>query len=968
MNLVSAAASTDMPDSTIDQGTETAVEAATGLAPESTTEPTTPRNGADFQQEDDVVPKEEDDSKKSKPGEKRRYHCTFAGCNRDYSRAEHLYRHQLNHNPKEIFRCHYPQCTRTFVRQDLCSRHQERHFSRGRQESAPPDAAHLPVSTMTGHSSDTDEISALVALGASNVSAYNRARTLPATDSYSSNPTYTQNNQSATSSRYPNILNGPSQQSSAMDYTAYRSNSFQKPTDYSESYERSSVFTKPLEPSSISSKKRSHDLVDLSVTATPYLGRRSTDASLNGLDMGTNSGGAALNESPVSMRDEFTNWLFDDMSGIPGAFTGLGVGFMNSTDGFGNQIYPAYFDDGQAGNAYQNTSPTSAGEMTGQTPSATDQLLSPAKRQKLINLIESRFTQDDANDLRQLREAVLDGDRDQDDHALSMRSLQNYIGSYWFHFHEQIPILHQPTFSADQTHPYLLLAIMAIGASKLNKAHGRAVADGGTQFAAFMAWHLRWLVFKDPDFRPPAKLWVFQTLLLLETYEKMSASRLLHERAHIHSPTTITLMRRGTALIDDHAHREISRHATTPEQWWARWIQAEATRRVALAAFYLDALSATSFGHAAIMVPHEIRLPLPCDDALWEATSAAEVARVEASLHANGVQPPTFTDALRKILTGRKVRTNPLGRMILMAGLLSISWHMQQRDLQTSVLGVSRGMGMGTPPGWREPLAKSFDFWKKDFEDSRAHMQRIALPWQTSTQSTATDNDTSITATVFWHLAHMAMHVDIRDIQIFAGAKSNLGRPVADTDRERAKNTVASWIRSAGGRTAIWHALQLLRDTLIRSPVSDTDNIGYNARDDHLTYRSWALYTAGLIVFCWGFMADGILRPFPTHFLKSDSGGQVAPLSAYSAPIHRDSSKWDDDAPMRLQNLQDAKLYLETIGSMRDSAELEAVKTGRNNIVGLLRTLEFAFKDARWDLLREGAERLKAAICMLEGR
>jgi hypothetical protein len=50
--------------------------------------------------EQQLAPAEEssEDTKKRKLDvvEKRRYYCTFPGCNRDYSRAEHLYRHQLN--------------------------------------------------------------------------------------------------------------------------------------------------------------------------------------------------------------------------------------------------------------------------------------------------------------------------------------------------------------------------------------------------------------------------------------------------------------------------------------------------------------------------------------------------------------------------------------------------------------------------------------------------------------------------------------------------------------------------------------------------------------------------------------------------------------------------------------------------------------------------------------------------------
>lgn len=57
----------------------------------------------------------------------RRFQCTFEGCGKSYTRAEHLGRHQLNHNPKDIYKCDFPGCKRQFVRQDLCARHRERH-------------------------------------------------------------------------------------------------------------------------------------------------------------------------------------------------------------------------------------------------------------------------------------------------------------------------------------------------------------------------------------------------------------------------------------------------------------------------------------------------------------------------------------------------------------------------------------------------------------------------------------------------------------------------------------------------------------------------------------------------------------------------------------------------------------------------------------------------------------------------
>lgn len=44
------------------------------------------------------IEEDEEDSKRrhAKLESKRRFECTFPGCGRHYSRAEHLYRHQLN--------------------------------------------------------------------------------------------------------------------------------------------------------------------------------------------------------------------------------------------------------------------------------------------------------------------------------------------------------------------------------------------------------------------------------------------------------------------------------------------------------------------------------------------------------------------------------------------------------------------------------------------------------------------------------------------------------------------------------------------------------------------------------------------------------------------------------------------------------------------------------------------------------
>lgn len=941
---------------------------------------------------------------------KRRFDCTYPGCGRNYSRAEHLHRHQLNRmylhsgmcvekliadehpdNPKEIYKCDFPGCSRTFVRNDLCLRHRVRHDSRPKAASPYEDPGREPLSPRSSLSDGPD----YTASPASNIFATPKppssAMDSPVAGraSFSGESPYratdlraiiqqtqpgaqgafehigTQNNAHL---RHPSVPNGSHADAGLTSQHTVQGDG-----------RRPSVAS----PNSSSLMRRPHSLGEVAMENVDPAILNATAAHSNS-DMGSlgplqshdrpsaayslpSLGEQPFNDSPVSVRDEFTAWLFDDASGFntaPFSFTGQPVlGYGNVPDVTGNTIYSSYFADAGLDNVFPglNQQPLAEVPTAVPEPPADSNLLSHAKRASLVSLMRDRFNENDNPFVRGLREEIFQGNLDADDHVLSIRSMQHYIGSYWYHFHAQMPILHQPTFSAEKIHEYLLLAVMAIGAANLNKAHGRAVTDAAARLAMFIAWHLRWKVFMHSNFHPPAELWVLQTLLLLEVYEKVNATRMLHERAHIHHATTINLMRRGTALIES-AHQDSARVPSTPNEWWSRWITAEATRRAAFAAFYLDAVHATMFGHAAMMVVHEIRLPLPCDDALWSATSAAEVGRVESSLQANGIKPPTFLDGLKKTLTGRKVRTNTFGRMILMAGLLSVSWHMHQRDLQVSSIGVTQSMGV--PDGWRIPLTKALDCWKKDFDENAELMRRAALPWQKESASTG-DDDMATTADVLYHMSNMAMHVECWDCQIFAGIKTLFGRKVTKAEYDRAKAKIFDWCKGPGSKIAVYHALQLLR--LVLLPGKDGLRKVYNARDDCLLMRPWAVYYAALVVWSYGFAMDGVLRPFPNFLQTAPSpasgGGRMSrtPSNSMLSMAH-DGTEFQTEAVAK-----DAEAFLRTVGAVKSPQQLDSIKDGRNNVVGLLATLEAAFRDSRWELLHEAAELLRNAIMLLRG-
>ena len=677
--------------------------------------------------------------------------------------------------------------------------------------------------------------------------------------------------------------------------------------------------------------------------------------------------GDAYNRSPNAMPDDFAAWLFSEThmnatspGGLPHNTMSLG-GSNPLDDSGGIPNVPYSVDDGSLNGQFgQSMPPQHPMSVTSILDAGLPQtILSEEKRQQLLHLIERRFYETDRAPVQKQKEALLNGNRDDSSHVLSLRMMQTYIGSYWYHFHPQMPILHKPTFSADNAQNLLLIAVIAIGASCLDKVHGLTVTKAGAKLSNFLAWHLREEIFKDADFIPPAKLWVFQALLLLEIYEKMYSTRLLHERAHVHHVTTLTLLRRGSSLIgrsgldspptikDEMTGQTTngvqSNSATnTPDQWWNHWITTEATRRVAFAAFIIDSIHATMFGHGATMVAHEMKLPLPCDETLWSATSSAEVGRIENSLKASGFSTITFFKGLKDTLNGKTVRTNSFGRTALMAGLLSVSWHMNQRDVQLKALGAVTAMGGRDK--WRGMLTKAFDFWREDFDHS---VGKDSGPAPTFYHPPGRLDEENIfeSRTVLHHLAHMAMHVDIVSCQIFAKAGRLLGRTTLASDYATAQRRIKDyWAPRATARDATFFALKFLAQVLTldgasshHSPVppSSAGPTGYSARDDFLLNRPWVLYFAALIVWSYGYALDGPLASPP-------------------------------DMSTPEQQTYDMRLFLGRVAGVKKPDDLETTRD-RNACMGMLYVLQDMFRKCRWELLHEAANLLGNCIEMLRG-
>lgn len=459
-------------------------------------------------------------------------------------------------------------------------------------------------------------------------------------------------------------------------------------------------------------------------------------------------------------------------------------------------------------------------------------------------------------------EDLLFGSNGRDLPNLTVKVLEDCLSSFWTYVAVQMPIIHQQTFSSDDCQLLLLLSILMLGAGQIVRLHPMKTRDSHRLLADLLAINLRWEIF--PEAEPPITLWVAQSLLLLEFYEKMFSSRRLHERAYIHHASTLALLRRGSPMVGHAEDEEPPTRCPSPGlnmqqstgvskqlSWWRRWARNESWHRVVFAALQMDTLHAIAFGHESSLLPYEVRLPLPCDDALWSAQSPEDVWRLEETFLMHGISQQPFLDNLKRCLHGHEVRSNHGARIILGSGLLSVGWHIKRRERNQQFLDTIPSAQ--EQERWRTLLLNAYSHWCQSFqkalEKSKVHSRKHE-----------NIRDVVFNPIVLFRLAFITTHIDILDAQVFAGYKRLLGRKITDKDYLGCSTRMRSWAMSNSSRLAVTHAFEFLDETLLRTNSSNgvqvSDQVvptGYTCRADASSYRPWGLYLAALTIWSYQF-------------------------------------------------------------------------------------------------------------------
>lgn len=263
--------------------------------------------------------------------------------------------------------------------------------------------------------------------------------------------------------------------------------------------------------------------------------------------------------------------------------------------------------------------------------------------------------------------------------------LQRYVAAYIQYFHPHLPFLHIPSLSFDSpaftsvlrassSHfdygqsgvagggGALILAMAAIGALyEFEFGPAKELFDmsrtmirlytGERRKADMSALHMNQ---NGPDPAENTPLWLVQAMLLNVIYGHNCGDKLAASIAATLCGSVINLARsaRLTHPAQVYQPMEMDYPAADVHNEWHAWKVREESKRTLYAIFILSSLLVSAYNHAPALMNSEIRLQLPCDDALWAAENADMWKALGGS--SSDQQDVQFASALTSLLTAHQ--------------------------------------------------------------------------------------------------------------------------------------------------------------------------------------------------------------------------------------------------------------------------------------------------------------------------
>jgi hypothetical protein len=369
-------------------------------------------------------------------------------------------------------------------------------------------------------------------------------------------------------------------------------------------------------------------------------------------------------------------------------------------------------------------------------------------------------------------------------------------------------------------------------------------------------------------------------------------------------------------------------------------------RRLALISFMWDTQHAIFFAQILCMNASELKVTLPWDTAVWEAETAHEWWEWTRASPA----PQPYLTILQMYTdphgSSAPRHLNVLSRVLILHGLMSLSWDFRRRD-QTALKNVTATPAVASSSSsssrWQSKISACYTRWKVDF-DRYTKEVLASLPPTASAQRFLRF---TVAHSAVYHTAQILLEVEIADLQIHAGARHILGRPVSELDRRRSRSRLDEFFytRDGGGSVAraTWHAARLVRDG-----IRKLDN--WNV--DDMIHFPWCLYLATLT--CWALYTTTVT----TTAVSSAADNGFRPLESVMALEESDNEDSEWDSRTEMSALISALSRLDPLKDDTFRKDIRAV-AAKYAPHGLLTCMVKHLGTVRWAVVREGMNVLK---------
>jgi hypothetical protein len=224
--------------------------------------------------------------------------------------------------------------------------------------------------------------------------------------------------------------------------------------------------------------------------------------------------------------------------------------------------------------------------------------------------------------------------------ADNMKHFLEHFSSFQGHF----PIIHMPSFRIAEAYEGLLLALICIGAvysdritpsqvRELMEVAKAAIEVNSEVYSIAVqektgGGYDEYTAFDGPALEQITAMYLMQIIFIWH------GTPIQREKARREFPLVVALAKRArltlpmtaSPLSALHQPNVSVEHFNAASFDWSAWVEQEKRSRLLFAIFLLDSVMGLFFNTEPLLNSYEIRVPLPADDAAWDAKTSIECA------------------------------------------------------------------------------------------------------------------------------------------------------------------------------------------------------------------------------------------------------------------------------------------------------------------------------------------------------